>query len=498
MRGRGDGRPTQQAPERTTRGAGNPRWRALVRAIGIWLAALAACNMIVVETAQADVGGQLDSFFNTMGGSANVTGPVAYNGQQGGYYSGGNLWVRFPAQQTYQLGSLQMPGVKAGCGGIDIFTGSFSFINTDQIVAAMKAAANGALAFVFDLAINAISSQIGSSIEKVMQKLQQFTQHSLNACQAGEQVAAGLAGMIGARDSHFCETIGNSQGVFSDFASAKQGCGTGGQQTQTVNGNSDKTIPTGPYNYTWTMLNQKYPSFDKDFKQYLMSLVGTIIFQPGTSDTQGPTFKFIGQGDPALITILLDGGSNAQVYSCDTSDQCLNPTQTTLSVDTGKALKNRVYNLLLDIQGRIQSNQQLTSEEIGLLGATTIPLYKIMVVNSAASFGGMNSADLSQLSEIASVDLLETLVQQFYKMVTDGQSSFQNADPTTLKQWQDQLSSVTRTLDSQTMHNSERLTRTEQILERTVRVESTLRNTMSPQMSAALQFQKSLSQHPLQ
>jgi hypothetical protein len=38
------------------------------------------------------------------------------------------------------------------------------------------------------------------------------------------------------------------------------------------------------------------------------------------------------------------------------------------------ALKTRVYNLLIDIAGRIQGNQQLTSEEIGLLGATTIPL----------------------------------------------------------------------------------------------------------------------------
>jgi conjugative transfer pilus assembly protein TraH len=349
--------------------------------------------------AQADVNGQLNSFFSNLGGAANATGPVAYNGQQGGYYSGGNLWVRFPAQTTYQLGSLQMPSVKAGCGGIDIFTGGFSFINTDQIVAAMKAAANGALAFVFDLAINAISSQIGTSIEKMMQKVQQFTQHSLDACQAGQQVAAGLAGMVGARDSQFCKIIGNSQGVFSDWASSEQGCGTGGSQSSTIKGNSDSTIPAGPYNYTWSMLSQKYPSFDTDFKQYLMSLVGTVIYQPGTSDTQGPTFKFLGQGDPALITALLDGGNSASVYACDTTDKCLNPTQTSLSVSTSNALKTRVYNLLIDIAGRIQGNQQLTSEEIGLLGATTIPLYKIMVVNAAASFGGMNSADISSLAD---------------------------------------------------------------------------------------------------
>ncbi len=474
------------------------RWHRLIRAIGLWLTILAASNLLVIETAEADVNGQLGSFFSNLGGSANVTGPVAYNGQQGGYYSGGNLWVRFPAQQTYQLGNLQMPSVKAGCGGIDIFTGSFSFINTDQIVAAMKAAANGALAFVFDLAINAISSQIGSSIEKVMQKLQQFTQHSLNACQAGEQAAAGLAGMVGARDSHFCTTIGNSQGIFSDWAASAQGCGAGGAQTSTLSSNADKTIPAGPYNYTWSMLTQKYPSFDTAFKQYLMSLVGTIIYQPGTSDAQGPTYKFIGQGDPALITALLDGGSGAQVFTCDNTDQCLNPTQSTLTVSSASALKTRVYNLLIDIAGRIQGNQQLTSEEIGLLGATTIPLYKIMVVNAAASFGGMNPADLSSLAEITSVDLLETVVQQFYKMVTDGQSSFQNADPMTLKQWQDQLRDVTRTLDAQVIHNSERLTRTEQILDRTMRIEGTLRNAMSPQMTAALQFEKSLGQHPLQ
>jgi conjugative transfer pilus assembly protein TraH len=102
-----------------------------------------------------------------------------------------------------------------------------------------------------------------------------------------------------------------------------------------------------------------------------------------------------------------------------------------------------------------------------------------MVVNAAASFGGMNSADISSLAEITSVDLLETIVGQFYGLVTDGQS-FQNADPLTLKQWQDQLRDVTKTLDAQVVHNSERLTCTEQILERTIRIEATLRNTMSP------------------
>jgi conjugative transfer pilus assembly protein TraH len=473
-------------------------WRAILRKLGLLLAVLAASNIVAVTTVEADVSAQLDNFFTATGGAANVTGAVAYSGQSGGYYSGGNLWVRFPNQQSYQLGNLQLPSVKAGCGGIDIFTGSFSYINSDQIVAMMKAVANGAEAFVFNLAIDAISSVIGVNIKEISQKLQQFLQHSLNACQAGEQIGAGLAGEIGARNSQFCKQIGNSQGIFSDWAASEQGCGTGGSQTSTLTGNSDKTIPAGPNNYTWTMLTQKYPNFDTDFKQYLMTLVGTIIYQPGTSDSKGPTFNFVGGGDPSIVTALLDGGSDAKVYQCDTTDLCLNPAQATLTVATSSALKTKVYNELIDIEGRIQNNQQLTTDEIGLLGATTIPLYKIMVVNSAASLGGMNTADISELAEIASVDLLETVVSQFYKMVTDGSSSFQNADPATLKQWRDQIDSVSHTIDSQVLHNSERLTRTEQILDRTVKIEGTLRNVMSPQMTAAMQFERSLGSHPHQ
>jgi hypothetical protein len=40
------------------------------------------------------------------------------------------------------------------------------------------------------------------------------------------------------------------------------------------------------------MLSQKYPSFDTDFKQYLMSLVGTVIYQPGTSDSKAQPSSF--------------------------------------------------------------------------------------------------------------------------------------------------------------------------------------------------------------
>ena len=128
---------------------------------GVALCALAAAGMAAAPV-NAQVGAELNDFFNDMGASANATGPTAYQGQSAGYYSGGNIWTRFP-QKSVNPVNLQLPSIKAGCGGIDVFSGSFSFINTDEIVAMLKATANNALGFAFQLAIKSISPQIAST-----------------------------------------------------------------------------------------------------------------------------------------------------------------------------------------------------------------------------------------------------------------------------------------------------------------------------------------------
>jgi conjugative transfer pilus assembly protein TraH len=139
-------------------------------------------------------------------------------------------------------------------------------------------------------------------------------------------------------------------GRLLDWASSEQGCGTGGSQSSTIKGNSDSTM-AGPYNYTWSMLSQKYPSFDTDLQTVPDEPCRHGDLPARHQRHPRPTFKFLGQGDPALITALLDGGNSASVYACDTTDKCLNPTQTSLSVSTSNALKTRVYNLLIDIAG---------------------------------------------------------------------------------------------------------------------------------------------------
>lgn len=464
----------------------------LPRRIMSFLAVLAVANIAAVQTAQADVGSAMNSFFNGMGGAANATGPIAYQGQASGYYSGGNIWVRTPDEQI-TLGSMQLPSVKAGCGGIDLFTGSFSFINSDQLVAAAKAAANGALMFVFQMALKAISPQIEATLNDITQKLQSMISQSKSACQTGANLAAGLLGEIGERNAQMCKTIGNSQGFFSDWAASEQGCGTGGQQAKTMERSTDASLPTKSVNYSWDSINTKLPNWDTGWKQYLMTIVGTIIYKMPTDDSSNGSFQFAGNGDEAVLTALLDGGT-VNVLKCDGTTDCLNPTLASTTIAQSNGLKQLISAQLTDMVTRIQTEQRLTTQEIAILGSTSIPVFKILSVSALSQFGGsLQQSDVNALSEAIAVDMLETLIRSQIATVNSVSSSFQKADQTTMKQWRDQLAAVdvrVRSIQQQTIGQ---VTRTEMIIARTRTIEASIRNALSPQMSAALAFERAVA-----
>ena len=263
--------------------------------VGVAVCALATGSMVAAPVS-AQVGTELNEFFNDMGAAANATGPTAYQGQSAGYYSGGNIWTRFP-QRSVNPVNLQLPSIKAGCGGIDVFSGSFSFINTDEIVAMLKATANNALGFAFQLAIKSISPQIASTIEEMAQKAQQMNQFNMNSCETAQNLVGGLWGKSDRMSSEICKSIGNSQGLFSDWAKGRHECGTGGQRESTIAANSDPNIPAESYNFTWEMLKQSYPSFSVEFREYLMTFVGTVIYYQDGDASGKRGYQFVGQGD---------------------------------------------------------------------------------------------------------------------------------------------------------------------------------------------------------
>ncbi len=243
--------------------------------------------------ASADVGSSMDSFLNDVGGAANVNGPTAFQGQSAGYYSLGNVWTRFP-QKTTNIANLQLPRARAGCGGIDIFAGSFSFINASEIVAMLKAVANNAVGFAFSLAIDTVCPECSKIMQEFSQKAQLMNNLNINSCEMAQGLVGGIWPKGDLADKAVCEAIGNSEGIFTDYAAAKHGCGTRGQRSSTTaqgSGKYDDVNPGVPRNYTWTTGVEFSWAFDTSGTAHARDIVtdtgwkivldrGLDIFQP--------------------------------------------------------------------------------------------------------------------------------------------------------------------------------------------------------------------------
>ena len=447
----------------------------------------------------------MDAFLDDVGGASNVTGPTAFEGQSAGYYSLGNVWTRFP-QKTTNIANLQLPRARAGCGGIDIFAGSFSFINASEIVAMMKAVANNAVGFAFSLAIDTVCPECSKIMQEFAQKAQLMNNLNINSCEMAQGLVGGIWPKGDLADKAICEAIGNSEGIFTDYAAAKHGCGTRGQRASTTaqgSGKYDDVNPGVARNYTWTILKKSAffspgGNFDRELAEYAMTLLGTIIYIPPTDDQPGKFVPIAGDASSTLVTSLLDGtsGSNVLIYDCDEPDKCLDPGFKPLSLPASKALRPRVAALIAGMVDAIREDTPITEAQKELLQVASIPLYKILTVQAA--YGrGMPTDDRETLAEIASVDLLFAVLDRIVSESGRSMSSFIGADEAKIAMWQGQVNVVRQALADRQANTHLKVGAIMQIIEKTAFIENVLAALMSPGMSASLDWSRGVQSRAL-
>jgi len=453
----------------------------------------------------ANVGSSMDSFLNDVGGASNVSGPTAFQGQSAGYYSLGNVWMRFP-QKTTSIANLQLPKARAGCGGIDLFAGSFSFINSSEIVAMLKAVANNAVGFAFSLAIDTVCPECSKIMQEFAQKAQLMNNLSINSCEMAQGLVGGVWPKGDLADKAVCEAIGNSQGIFTDYAAAKHGCGTRGERASTT-GKADGSFadvnPGVARNYTWTVLKKSAffspgGKFDQELAEYAMTLVGTVIYQPPKDDSPGKFIPVAGDASSTLVSALLDGslGSAVKIFHCDEPDQCLNPGLASLSVPTSKALRPRIAALIDGMVQAIRADTPITAAQKELLQVSSVPLYKILTVQAA--YGrGMPTDDRQTLAEIASVDLLFAVLDRIVSESSRSMASFIGADEAKITLWQGQVNVVRQALADRQANTQAKVGAIMQIIEKTAFIENLLASQMSPGMAAALDWSRAVETRAL-
>lgn len=439
----------------------------------------------------ADVNSDLSSYFNSLGFSSNVTSPNVYQGQQAGYYTGGSVFARDSVRDV-QIAQVDLPSYRSGCGGIDLFTGGLSFVNSQQLVSTFKSVMSNAQSYAFNLALESATPEIANSMKYINSLAADVNKMNINSC----ETAAGLVGSVWPKtheaQQQVCEDIGTSQSIFADYAAAHQGCGAGGQMASTLDAakGSYANLAMKSGNIAWIALNQNsFLKNDPELAQFFMSLSGTIIIQnPGKDDNTQNSYQVLSSlaSDQQLLKALLHGGQ-AQIYSCGTdTTECLNPSVQTVTIAPSDALESQVNTLLNDMVDKIYSDQPLTQTEIGLLNATRLPLYKMLNVQAAFA-GNRQALDVTDYSDVIATDILFQYLDESLNVIKTSASSLQYPE-VILAQFQKGLDAARKGVNDTQKNAYQQVTMSLQLIEQTQSIEKMLAGSLSSQLSSNLQW----------
>jgi len=372
------------------------------------------------ESAKAGIGEDLSRFFKRAGTSKNFNAPGSFKDQSAGYYTGGSMAVRNTVRSA-DLATVQMPGFRAGCGGIDAWLGGFSHISSAELVSMLRNVGSSAASYAFMLAIQTVSPQIYNIMNELNALATQINQTNINSCEIAATTLGGIWPKTDQSSKHLCQAMGSNLGVFSDWSAARQGCGAKGDRERVLSRQGSdpkyKDMLVGSFNLSWKAIQANaFLRSDVELAQLFMTLVGSIIVRE-----KKDTFEVInleGHADREDVMNGLLNGGDTLIYKCD-NEHCLNPKleeKVRMSKDHG--LLTKTNRILTELIRKIYLDIAITTEEEGFLNSTQLPVYKMLNVTTAFR-KGTAPVDIHHYTELIALDILYKYIIEVIDIIHD-------------------------------------------------------------------------------
>lgn len=150
--------------------------------------AVSMAVMVAATTMTAPAHAGLKEAMNQMFVSTS-TDPQAINTQRLKGMYGGAMTLR-PLSAGISVVQFAPPRIDAGCGGIDIFFGSFSFINGAQFEQLIRSIAANAVGFAIKAAIDRMCEPCGKLIAELDDAMRKLNAMSKNTCAIANQLSS--------------------------------------------------------------------------------------------------------------------------------------------------------------------------------------------------------------------------------------------------------------------------------------------------------------------
>lgn len=378
---------------------------------------LAVSLVLPAQVRAAGLDTEMTSMFNTMLSSSD---PGIYTGMRRHVLAGGQF--RASSRIVNQdIASLRLPSYRAGCGGIDLFAGSFSFISAEQFTQLLRGVAANATGYAFKLALSSMCERCGTIIESLQRKIQQLNQMFSSSCQLSQ-------GLV----NDTWEAVAGKQAKGASTASLKDGFGDVFESFSPNNGkepqrNARDMDPSGwkdsyTGNLIWKALKQNnaagwFANGNDELLEVIMNFSGTVIVRDLETDGSGgestPYSSMIGTLD---IRTLIDGGE-VTILGCDAStgldeNGCLTLTSKTV---TFTGFEDRIKDAFTGDTGiiaKLFTNQKLAEGEEALLSNFSFVVGSTVFDLSRRNPRGANQM-LLEFADLMAYELATRLLQDF-------------------------------------------------------------------------------------
>lgn len=359
--------------------------RQVVRGLQLLLAVASVACMAYTQPVAAM---SMQQLFDSVNAQGNITSAGFLQGQTLDMATGGSLFMRMP-NKTYQLASVTPPSWNAGCGGIDLFMGGFSFINKEQFVAMLRNIGSNALGYGFKLAIQNLCPTCDNVMQALAATAQQINRLNMDSCETAKGlVNAALPDTWTRGRQDAAKNFGVNSNIFTDLSDAWSNVMNNESNADDVinqvaqsDPTAKDTLPTG--NVVWKAL-KKIDGMTDDDRMLVMSLVGSVIF-PTQGSPSAP--KPLVPTDIDVAALIGSGTAgdtiSVPIWRCDSlsADGCLNPYSDQLTTQSFRSMVLTKMNMITDhIANR--SSYDDVSQVIAFVNTTDLPVYQLLATGT--------------------------------------------------------------------------------------------------------------------
>ena len=360
----------------------------------------------------------------------NTTDPRVLDSQRRGGVTLGRVSARVPVTAP-RLISYTPPAINGGCGGIDLYGGSFSFINKDQMTEALRSIATNAVSYAFTLSLQSVCPPCMQTMQSLRDQVDEINAMMRDSCHWATTLVDG--GLAAIQDSEMAEAQVNTanENVSPDVA--------GAAIDSTTLLAAHRALASGvvEYNIVWKVMKDGGlelwfgTSGDDALLEVIMSITGSLVRTENAVGTGTPCTDDRGQDEycysdiPSLLSVdtFIDGGANVRVYSCGTpAGDCLNPTPATVA--TWRGFSARVRDVMFGPGGTgglldklRDGTTALTAQETAFLANAPGPINDIL--NAAILQPGSAATIGAELQGTIASILARQLVMELIYAVRD-------------------------------------------------------------------------------